>query len=78
MKTLYTVAFVLLIVGGLNWLLEGLFSTWDLADYITDGGARLVYILVGISAIIELTKLKGKKSESPRQEGEQTQMNQPM
>jgi uncharacterized protein len=50
---LHTIAFILLIIGGLNWLLVGLFSGWDLANYITPMIARIVYILVGLSAIVE-------------------------
>jgi uncharacterized protein len=54
MKTLNMVALVLIIVGGLNWLLVGLFK-WDLVGGIFGGMdsiiARIVYILVGLAAI---------------------------
>ena len=55
-KGIHKVAFTLLLVGGLNWLLVGLFG-WDVSAYL--GGmeapiSRLIYILVGISAIYEL------------------------
>ncbi|WP_419955195.1 DUF378 domain-containing protein [Neobacillus niacini] len=54
MKTLNLVALVLIIVGGLNWLLVGLFK-WDLVGGIFGGMdsilARIVYILVGLAAI---------------------------
>jgi uncharacterized protein len=53
MKKLHTLAFVLLIIGGLNWLLVGLVSGWDLGSYVGESTARLVYILVGLSAIYE-------------------------
>lgn len=57
MKTLNLVAFVLIIVGGLNWLLVGLFK-WDLVGGIFGGMdsaiARVVYILVGLAAIYSL------------------------
>lgn len=51
------IAFILLIIGGLNWLLVGLFG-WDIFT-VTGLGmssvvARIVYILVGLSAIYEL------------------------
>lgn len=48
--------FFLLIIGGLNWLLVGLFS-WDIGMLFGGQAAmvsRVVYILVGISAIYEL------------------------
>ena len=54
MKTLNVVALVLIIVGGLNWLLVGLFK-WDLVGGLFGGMdsiiARVVYILVGLAAI---------------------------
>jgi hypothetical protein len=53
MKTAHCIAFVLVIVGGLNWLLVGLFS-WDIGMIF--GGqdvilSKIIYILVGLSAI---------------------------
>ncbi|MBX4195698.1 DUF378 domain-containing protein [Candidatus Parcubacteria bacterium] len=51
---LHKIAFILLIIGGLNWGLTALVSGWDLANYIGDGVAQVVYILVGISALVEV------------------------
>jgi uncharacterized membrane protein YuzA (DUF378 family) len=55
------VTFLLLIVGGLNWLLVGLFG-WDIGAIF--GGqmaiiSRVVYVLVGVSAINEIIIHKG-------------------
>lgn len=53
MKTLNIVTLVLLIVGGLNWGLVGLFG-FDLVAAIFGAGAalaRAVYVLVGLSAV---------------------------
>lgn len=54
MKTLDNIALALLIVGGLNWLLVGLFK-FDLVAMLFGGQAaiisRIVYILVGLSAL---------------------------
>jgi len=49
------VTFVLLVIGGLNWLLVGLFG-WDIGQIF--GGqmalvSKIIYILVGLSAIYE-------------------------
>ena len=55
MKALHMTAFTLLVIGGLNWLLVGF--GWNLVDAIFGAGStlsRIIYILVGISAIIEL------------------------
>ena len=53
LNTLDWIALILVIVGGLNWLLVGIFS-FDLVAAIfgaMSAIARIVYILVGISAI---------------------------
>ena len=53
------IAEVLIIVGGLNWLLVGLFS-FNLVTAITFGISALssaIYIVVGIAAIYQLVKL---------------------
>jgi uncharacterized membrane protein YuzA (DUF378 family) len=54
MKTLNVIALTLLIVGGLNWLLVGLFE-YDLVASIFGGQdstvARTIYVIVGICAI---------------------------
>lgn len=49
------IAFILLIIGGLNWLLVGAFNL-DLVMTIFGQGtlAKLIYVLVGLSAIYEL------------------------
>ncbi|MEY2664825.1 MAG: hypothetical protein RIT04_633 [Candidatus Parcubacteria bacterium] len=52
MKALHTIAFILVIIGGLNWLLVGF--NWNLVDAIFNVGSyasRAIYILVGLSAI---------------------------
>lgn len=54
------VTFILLVVGGLNWLLFGLLG-WDIGTLL--GGmdsmlAKIIYILVGLSAIYELVTHK--------------------
>ncbi len=56
MKALHMITFILLIVGGLNWLLVGAFS-WDVGALFGGQAAivsRIVYILVGVSALVEL------------------------
>ncbi len=53
MKWLHMVAFVLLVVGGLNWGLWAAFG-FNLVDAIFGMGSMLskwVYILVGVSAV---------------------------
>ncbi|MDO8676688.1 MAG: DUF378 domain-containing protein [Candidatus Azambacteria bacterium] len=50
MKMLHMVTFLLVIVGGLNWLLIGLFD-WGVGDLLGASLAKVVYILVGLSAV---------------------------
>lgn len=53
LNTLDLIALVLLIVGGLNWLLVGLFS-FDLVAYIfgyMTTFTKIIYVFVGLSAI---------------------------
>lgn len=61
MKTLNTIALILIIIGGINWGLVGLFQ-FDLVAAIFGGPssalARIVYILVGIAAIYGIYLLK--------------------
>ncbi len=61
MRTLNIIAMALLIIGGLNWLLVGLFE-FDLVAAIFGGEvgprsglSRIVYIVVGIAALYGLT-----------------------
>ena len=59
MKPMNLITLILVIVGGLNWGLVGLLD-WDLVAALFGAGstlARIVYILVGISAIWQLVPL---------------------
>lgn len=59
----HMVAWALLLIGGLNWGLVGLFG-FDLVDWLLGSWpivARIVYVLVGLSAVLMLFKKKGKK-----------------
>ena len=53
MKVANVIAWILLIIGGINWLLIGAFS-WNLVGVVfgaTGILSRIIYCLVGISAI---------------------------
>ncbi|WP_152657241.1 DUF378 domain-containing protein [Oceanobacillus sp. CFH 90083] len=60
MKTLHAIAVTLLIIGGINWGLIGFFQ-FDLVSAIFGGQtailSRIIYGLVGLSAIYYLTTL---------------------
>jgi uncharacterized membrane protein YuzA (DUF378 family) len=59
MKSLHMVTFILLVVGGVNWGLSAfdfnvvnmLLGSWPIIE-------KTVYILVGVSAVIELVNHK--------------------
>lgn len=53
MKTIGWVAFILVVVGALNWGLVGIFD-WNLVDAIFGVGStitRIIYTLVGLSGL---------------------------
>jgi uncharacterized membrane protein YuzA (DUF378 family) len=54
MKALHMIAWILVIIGGLDWLVVGITGSHDLVMYLGASLARVVYILVGLSAIYEL------------------------
>ena len=65
MKSLHGVTFILVIIGGLNWGLVALGSylggNWNVVNLILgswSGVENLVYLLVGISAVILLVSHK--------------------
>lgn len=67
---IHKLAFILLIIGGLNWLLVGLVG-WDVGELFGGQGAivpRIIYILVGIAALSELFSHKKtcRACEMPR------------
>ena len=51
MKYLHYAAFILVIIGGLNWLWIGLLDGGGVGDYLGASLAKWVYILVGLSAV---------------------------
>ncbi|MBU3934769.1 DUF378 domain-containing protein [Patescibacteria group bacterium] len=60
MKLLNTIALSLLVVGGLNWGLVGLFNI-DLVAKLFGAGtmiSQIIYILVGLSAIYTVVNCK--------------------
>ena len=56
MKSIHIVAFLLLIVGGLNWLLEAF--GYGIGRFLPSSISQIIYILVGLSAIFELATHK--------------------
>ena len=60
--TLDWIALILLIIGGVNWLLVGLFH-WDLVNAIFGGVSwlrDLIYIIVGVAALYTIYYLTKK------------------
>lgn len=56
MRNVYWVALILTVIGGVNWGLVGLFNL-DLVAQIFGAGsglAKVVYVLVGASAVLVL------------------------
>jgi uncharacterized membrane protein YuzA (DUF378 family) len=66
MKVLDTVALVLVIVGGLNWLLVGLFELDVVATLFGADSllAKVVYVLVGLAALWMLWDWVARRSRT--------------
>lgn len=59
---LHNITFILLVIGGLNWLLVGLIN-WDIGAIFGGMSAivsRIIYALVGLSAIYEVATHWGR------------------
>mgnify|MGYP001581842942 CR=1 FL=1 len=59
-KAIHMVTFTLLVVGGLNWLLQGVLG-WEIGSLLggmSSAVSRIIYVLVGLSAIYELVMHK--------------------
>lgn len=68
MKMLHMVAFYLLVIGGLNWLLVAF--DYNLVEMLFGEGSSLtmiIYVLVGVAALAEVVTHKGncKACSSP-------------
>jgi hypothetical protein len=57
MKWLHMVSFILLVVGGLNWLLVAF--GYNVVEMFGSTIAQIVYILVGLAAVYEAVTHKG-------------------
>lgn len=80
-KAIHMVTFILLVIGGLNWLVYAL-SGWEIGSIF--GGmdaivSKIIYVLVGLSALYEIITHKAncmactagggmKKPEMPKPE----------
>ena len=51
MKLMHKIAFILLIVGGLNWGLDAL--GYNVVDMLGESLAMMIYIVVGLAALYE-------------------------
>lgn len=68
MRFLNVLTLVLIIIGGVNWLLVGLFE-FDLVAALFGGStatlSRVVYGLVGLSALWQLTTIPRLAADRP-------------
>lgn len=64
MNILDWIAMVLLVIGGLNWAVVGIFSM-NLVELVAGTGivAKIIYVLVGISAIYMIIAALLKKEQ---------------
>lgn len=67
MKALHNVSFVLLVIGGLNWLLDAV--GWNLVELLFKEGTtmtKVVYIVVGLATLVVLFTTKSKAPSAPQ------------
>ena len=63
MKYAHMVAFILLVVGGIAWGIQGLLG-YSIVSAILGGPlAQIVYILVGVAAVYEVVTHKSRCKE---------------
>lgn len=64
MKNLELIAFILLLIGGINWGLVGAFNYNVVTSLLGDGSTmtRAVYALVGLGAVWEAFKMLKKRA----------------
>ncbi len=55
MRTVNMVVLILVVIGGLNWGLVGLFDFNVVDAVFGDTAARIIYVIVGLAAIWSLT-----------------------
>ena len=55
MKKLNMIVLVVIIIGGLNWLLVGLFGFNLVGAVFGESAARVIYVIVGLAAIWAFT-----------------------
>lgn len=64
MKKIYQIAFILVLIGAVNWLLVGLFQL-DIAAALFNGMdsilSRIVYIIIGFAGLILIYSSLSKK-----------------
>lgn len=68
---MHMLTFTLLLIGGLNWLLVGLFQ-WDIGQLLGGQGAvfsRVIYVLVGLAALYEIATHKGNCKQCAMMKG---------
>ena len=59
-KKIHMDAFLLLVIGGLNWLLLGVFQ-WEIGALFGGQGesiSRIIYVLIGLATIYEVATHK--------------------
>ena len=68
MKRLNVIVLVVIIIGGLNWLLVGLFGFNLVGTVFGESAARVIYVIVGLAAIWALTffRLLGLGADAAR------------
>lgn len=63
MKVIHVISFILLVVGGLNWLLTAF--NYNVVALLGTSVANVIYVLVGLAAIVEIFTHKSNCKACP-------------
>ena len=68
MKAAHVISFILLVVGGLNWGLVGIGVGDVVTRYLGESIAQIIFVLVGLAAILEVVTHKQSCRTCPSKE----------
>jgi len=61
MKIVHQISFILLVIGGLNWLATAF--NFGIGEFLSPAISQIIYILVGLAAIYEVATHKNNCKE---------------
>lgn len=69
MDKLHKIAYILLVVGGLNWGMIGFFDINVISNIFSNDLSRIIYSFVGVAALVGLysvANMKGRQASAKK------------